>query len=106
MSNCYNYSRLGNSCDSQTNALTSNAKFINPLSLVYYKPWTPMMRYPGHNGINNSGMDNIDNAVTLPEHIKAFESKDSSPYFYHNNGQYQSTSSNIPQKSCKSCSSM
>ena len=42
------YSTLGNQCESQTHALTSNAKWIIPLSPVYYKRFTPMMYYPGY----------------------------------------------------------
>ena len=43
----FNYAKLGNQCQSQTSALTSNAKYIMPLSSVYYRRETPMMKYPG-----------------------------------------------------------
>ena len=44
------YAIRGNNCNSITPALTSNAKFIPPLSKVYYDPWTDMWLYPGYTG--------------------------------------------------------
>jgi len=44
------YATRGNSCNCSTNALTSNAKYIPPLSSVYYDPWTDMLMYPGYTG--------------------------------------------------------
>ena len=46
------YVKLGTQCESQTmSALTSNTKYIMPLSNAYYKKWTPMMCYPSMNQI-------------------------------------------------------
>ena len=44
------YATRGNSCNCSSIALTSNAKFIPPLSSVYYDRWTDMWLYPGHTG--------------------------------------------------------
>ena len=44
------YATRGNSCDCSSIALTSNAKYIAPMSKVYYDPWTDMWMYPGHTG--------------------------------------------------------
>ena len=44
----FNYAKLGNQCQPRTSALTSNAKYIMPLSSVYYKKNTPMIKYPGY----------------------------------------------------------
>jgi hypothetical protein len=41
------YSKLGNSCSSLTNALTSNQKFILPYAPVYCKCCSKMTLYPG-----------------------------------------------------------
>ena len=49
----FNYAKLGNQCQSQTSALTSNAKYLMPLSSVYYRRITPMMRYPGEQDYND-----------------------------------------------------
>ena len=46
------YAIRGNSCNCVTSALTSNAKYIPPLSKVYYDRWTDMWLYPGHTGFN------------------------------------------------------
>ena len=44
------YSTRGNSCNCTSIALTSNAKYIPPMSKVYYDPWTDMWLYPGYTG--------------------------------------------------------
>lgn len=44
------YSTRGNSCNTSSIALTSNAKFLPPLSNVYYDRWTDMWLYPGRTG--------------------------------------------------------
>ncbi len=74
----YQYVKLGTNCEPQTMcALTSNAKYILPLSSVYYKPLTTMMRYPGHSNIYGSspGFDTAGD----PKQIKAYDRKDSMP---------------------------
>lgn len=63
----FNYAKLGNQCQSQTSALTSNAKYIMPLSSVYYRRITPMMRYPGEQDYNDKY--NFDKSEK-PEDIK------------------------------------
>ncbi len=44
------YATRGNSCNCSSIALTSNAKYIPPLSNVYYDKWTDMWLYPGSTG--------------------------------------------------------
>ena len=44
------YALRGNSCSCVTPALTSNAKYISPVSSVYFKHWTNMLQYPGYTG--------------------------------------------------------
>lgn len=44
------YHIRGNNCVTVSNALTSNAKYIAPLSNVYYDQWTDMYLYPGYTG--------------------------------------------------------
>jgi hypothetical protein len=44
------YALRGNSCNCSSIALTSNAKYIPPLSKVYYDRWTDMWLYPGYTG--------------------------------------------------------
>lgn len=67
----FSYSKLGSSCHLQKNcALTSNNKYILPDDNNYYKRFTPMMYYPGHeNGVKN----NIIYNISEPEHIKAYK---------------------------------
>jgi len=108
MSNAYNYARRGNRCTSQTCALTSNAKFILPLSAVYFKPWTKMMNYPGHDSLYTSGTTSVFNDVTEPKHIKAYDRKDSLPPHHHEEAKDHTRSSPIQQirKGCSGCSFM
>ena len=44
------YATRGNSCNTSSIALTSNAKYLPPLSKVYYDRWTDMLLYPGRTG--------------------------------------------------------
>ena len=44
------YATRGNSCNCSSIALTSNAKYIPPMSKVYYDRWTDMWLYPGYTG--------------------------------------------------------
>lgn len=44
------YATRGNSCNTSSIALTSNAKYLPPLSKVYYDKWTDMWLYPGRTG--------------------------------------------------------
>ncbi len=44
------YATRGNSCNCSSIALTSNAKYIPPMSKVYYDRWTDMWLYPGYMG--------------------------------------------------------
>ena len=76
----YQYVKLGTNCEPQTMcALTSNAKYILPLSSVYYKRWTPMMRYPGHDSMYGGDPGHLFGMNGDPEQIKAYDSKDSMP---------------------------
>lgn len=50
----YFYSTLGNNCIAQTNAITSNTKFLSPLNNVYKEKYTEnTLLYPGHEEDNN-----------------------------------------------------
>lgn len=61
------YSTLGCDCIPQTNALTSNKKYLNPLNPVYFKFYTQMNKYPGENcGVEPNNVVTSDH----PEHIK------------------------------------
>ena len=42
------YATLGTNCLPKTCALTSNKKFLLPNNPVYFKPYTKMFEYPGH----------------------------------------------------------
>lgn len=67
------YATLGNQCESRTQcALTSNAKYILPLSRVYYKRFTPMMYYPGHDSMYTVGADKLFGPNSAPEQIKDY----------------------------------
>lgn len=61
---CFPYPTQGDQCRPHTiGALTSNDKYIIPLSSVYYRTWTPMARYPGCDSL----------LVCHPENIKAYD---------------------------------
>ncbi len=61
---CFPYPVQGDHCASRTpSALTSNEKYILPLSPVYYRGITPMMRYPGCDS----------ELVCHPESVKAYQ---------------------------------
>ena len=66
------YSCLGNCCAPVTGALTSNAKYITPLSQVYYQPWTTMAKYPGHTGFHYPNMQVFGHG---PESVKAWNTE-------------------------------
>ena len=55
-------------------ALTSNAKYIPPMSKVYYDPWTDMWLYPGYTGFNYPFQHPFG-----PEVLKAWNLETSNP---------------------------
>ena len=94
----YQYVRMGNQCDPQTRcALTSNAKYIMPLSSVYFKKYTPMMYYPGHDSPYSADADKL-HVSGEPEHIKAYKVTDR---VFHEHTHDQPVQR--PSKSCTSC---
>jgi len=75
----FSYTKLGDSCQSQKNcALTSNAKYILPLSRVYYKSITPMIYYPGHESMHGVDANKLFGRGHEPEHTKAYYIKETS----------------------------
>lgn len=93
------YVKLGTQCEPRTmSAITSNDKYILPFSNVYYNKWTPMMYYPGMEQIYGEEPSGDE-----PEHIKAFETKESNtvPQHTHNLSNNQSVGQNI--KTCQMC---
>ena len=94
------YVRLGTQCESQTmSALTSNAKYIMPLSSVYYNKFTTMMYYPGMEHLYETSNKNED-----PEQIKAYKIKKSVPKEYNNSvSNIDAFSQNQPEQILKSC---
>jgi hypothetical protein len=92
----FSYATLGDNCKSQTVALTSNAKYILPLSEVYYKRFTSMMYYPGHESAYGADANRIFGHT--PESIKAYNSKESSPHLHSHDPSVQQG-----QKKCPSC---
>lgn len=68
----FSYSHLGNQCESNTiRAITSNNKYIIPLSPVYYKPYTSMMYLPASDNTNKQD-SNLKN-IKISEPIKKKE---------------------------------
>lgn len=98
MSTYCNYAKRGNKCVSQTCALTSNAKYIIPLSAVYFKPYTHTMAYPGH--------DSLYNADTEPEQLKTYESNDSIPSHHHTQDNSHVSPIHQHRKGCSGCKTL
>jgi hypothetical protein len=92
----HSYTKLGNSCQSQTHAITSNEKYISPFSSVYYKTYTPMLYYPGHERMFEIRSKNYD--YSFPEHHKAYSSTQEQDTMYIYPGR-----KNI--KPCETCKS-
>lgn len=59
-------------CKPHTHALTSNRKFIRPNACVYKMIYTPMLRYPGMNGVP---IRHFPGTSEEPEEIKSFRTK-------------------------------
>lgn len=90
----FQYTILGNQCEPKTRgALTSNGKYILPLSSIYYKPYTPMMYYPGHDNMYSLSADKLFGSNIDPEEIKAYNVGN---HDYHQ----------IKSKGCTSCQTM
>jgi hypothetical protein len=90
----YPYAKLGNNCESHTlGSLTSNAKYILPLSSIYYKRWTPMLYYPGMENMDGVRSNEIFGSGGEPENVKAYDTPNNS------------THSQQIQKKCTSCKS-
>ena len=54
------YKKLKSMCTPQ-GAFTNNAKFISPLAPIYYDNYTPMMKYPGPDPIQDKSKYTINN---------------------------------------------
>ena len=65
----YTYSYLGNNCESNTIAQTSNKKYINPNNPIYNMVFTRMKQFPGHDI-----QTNIDENGNSPIDLKAYNS--------------------------------
>ena len=63
------YSQRNDLCSYQGNAMTSNAKFLSPNSLIYKLTETPMMLYPGRTGFLPP---TIEEPCKGPDAIKAW----------------------------------
>tara|TARA_A100001011_G_scaffold394642_1_gene487560 strand:- start:28747 stop:28992 length:246 start_codon:yes stop_codon:yes gene_type:complete len=61
--NCY--SKLGNSCLSQTKAYTSNTKFYSPTNPIYWWNYVPIHYPDGNKYIINNGYPFSDNKLLL-----------------------------------------
>lgn len=71
---CFSYTKLGSQCEPNTSySLTSNTKYISPLNEIYYKSYTPMAYYPGHDSLFSSDADKINKLNNIPKHVKAFQ---------------------------------
>jgi hypothetical protein len=91
------YSTLGNSCNSSTNTLTSNAKYIAPLSSVYYDPWTDMLLYPGYTGFTYPFQHPFG-----PEVLKAWNLEQEKNYIGSSTGTFDSGAAALPTRPSRS----
>lgn len=81
---CFSYARLGSQCEPNTSySLTSNAKYIFPLSKVYYKPYTSMLVYPGNENLFSTDADSSNSLTGMPKQVKAFAGMDESQQRHH-----------------------
>lgn len=81
---CFSYARFGSQCEPNTQqSLTSNTKYIFPLSKVYYKSYTPMMVYPGHENLFFTNPNKFNNTTGIPKQVKAFAEMDESQQRHH-----------------------
>ena len=107
------YSQTNDLCSYQGNAMTSNAKFLPPNSLIYKLTETPMMLYPGRTGFLPP---TIQKPCKGPDAIKAWSehnchtkgSQKDYKYLYnitknlHNT--YQPSKDKTPSyRSCRTC---
>uniref|UniRef100_A0A6C0LXZ5 Uncharacterized protein n=1 Tax=viral metagenome TaxID=1070528 RepID=A0A6C0LXZ5_9ZZZZ len=100
------YSIRGNTCNCSSSAITSNAKYISPLSRVYHDKVTDMWLYPRRTGFNYPYQHTfgpnilkswkVESDKKSPERKILFESK---------KGKTLSTSSNVGSvtNKCPTC---
>lgn len=103
------YVKLGTQCESQTmTALTSNAKYIIPLSSVYYNKLTPMLYYPGMENMYGMDATKFIGKGKEPEKVKAYQINNSLPETHiHSVSNIDVSSQDFPEQqnpeSCHMC---
>ena len=89
------YAFFNQLCVSDTNALTSNRKFLLPDDSIYQEVYTRMLKYPG--GEEPSGLSNV-RGDDYPSSKKAYQGKFAAPH------ESMKDRAIIQNKKCKSCS--
>lgn len=76
MSNRYYYSSLGTNCKCQTEAITSNEKFLPPLDSIYFKNYTKnVLLYPGHEEDSTLNKNLKPNFIDVLKNVKTKQCK-------------------------------